>query len=69
MLRDDRPPGERAHSLYDLLGNAVIDPYTRQNKTSRNYPRKQRESPPGNRQIVTTNNPQRERAAMLRNND
>ena len=40
MLRDYRHPVERGHSLCGLLGDAVIDPYTRQNKSSRNYPRK-----------------------------
>lgn len=67
MLRDYRHPVERGHSLCDLLGKAVIDPYTRQNKASRNYPRKKRESPPGQPQIVTANKSQRQRAAMLGN--
>jgi Transposase DDE domain len=66
MLRDYRHPAERGHSLCDLLGAAVIDPYIRQNKTSRNYPRKKRESPPGKPQIVTATNSQRLRATMLR---
>lgn len=66
MLRDYRHPAERGHSLCDLLGLAVIDPYTRQNKASRNYPRKKRESPPGKPQIVTATNLQRLRATMLR---
>ena len=67
MLRDYRHPVERGHSLCDLLGKAVIDPYTRQNKSSRNYPRKKRESPPGKPQIVTANKSQRQRATMLGN--
>ena len=68
MLRDDRHPAERGHSLCELLGEAVIDPYTRQHKTSRNYPRKKRESPPGQPQIVTATNSQQQHAALLRNN-
>lgn len=67
MLRDYRHPVERGHSLCDLLGDAVIDPYTRQNKTSRNYPRPKQESPPGPPQIVTATNSQRLRATMLGN--
>jgi hypothetical protein len=68
MLRDYRHPVERGHSLCDLLGEAVVDPYKRQNKANRNYPRKKRESPPGQPQLVTATNSQRQRATMLRNN-
>lgn len=68
MLRDYRHPVERGQSLCDLLGDAVIDPYTRHNKTSRNYPLQKQESPPGPPQIVTANNSQRQRATMLGNN-
>ena len=68
MLRDYRHPVEHGRSLCDLLGEAVIDPDTRLNKNSRNYPRKKRESPPGKPQIVTANNSQQQRATMLRNN-
>lgn len=46
MLRDYRHPSRRGQSLPDRLRGAVIDPYKRQNKTSRNYPRKKKESPP-----------------------
>jgi hypothetical protein len=67
MLRDYRHPVERGRSLCELLGEAVIDGYIRQHKSSRNYPRKKRESPPGKPQIVTANKSQRQRAAMLEN--
>lgn len=67
MLRDYRHPVERGRSLCELLGEAVIDGYTRRHKSSRNYPRKKRESPPGKPQIVTANKSQRQRAAMLTN--
>ena len=49
MLRDYRHPIERGHNLCDLLGQAVIDDYTRPHKNSRNYPRKKQDSPPGRR--------------------
>jgi hypothetical protein len=67
MLRDYRHTVERGHSLCDLLGEAVTDGYTRQHKSSRNYPRKKRESPPGKPQIVTASKSQRQQATMLGN--
>ena len=47
MLRDYRHPSERHCHLQDRLREAVIDSYVRKNKTSRDYPRKKQESPPG----------------------
>lgn len=47
MLRDYRHPSRRGQSLPDRLRGAVIDSYERENKSSRNYPRKKNESPPG----------------------
>ena len=67
MLRDDRHPVERGHSLCHLLGEAVIDCDPRQNKASRNSPRKKRESPPGKPQLVTADKSQRQRATLLGN--
>ncbi len=46
-LRDHWEPTKHGHRLSDRLRQAVIDSYVRNNKTSRNYPRKKRESPPG----------------------
>jgi hypothetical protein len=66
LLRDYRHPVERGNNLCHRLGEAVIDRYTRRNKSSRNYPRKKRESPPGKPQIVTATKSQRLRATMLR---
>lgn len=66
-LRDDRHPAERGHSLCDLLGEAVIACETRQNKASRNAPRKKRESPPGKPQLVTASDSQQQHATTLRN--
>lgn len=65
MLRDYRHPVERGHSLCDLLGEAVIDPYIRQNKASRNYPRKKQESPPGPPHIVNATDSQQQHATMV----
>ena len=47
MLRDWRHPSERNQQLRHRLRAAVIDSYQRKNKTSRDYPRKKQESPPG----------------------
>ena len=47
MLHDHRHPTQPGHRLRDRLRHAVIDSYIRKNKTSRNYPRKKQESPPG----------------------
>ncbi len=43
-------PGER---LTELLDRAIIDPYPRKNKTSRDYPRKKQERPTGPPTILT----------------
>lgn len=47
MMRDYALPGNKNGGLCDLLQNAVIDQYERSNKTSRDYPRKKQERPPG----------------------
>ena len=39
-LRESKSPPEAGESLRELLAEAVIDPYKRANKTSRDYPRK-----------------------------
>lgn len=46
-MRDYLHASESGASLRQLLRGAVIDSYTRKNKTSRNYPRKKKEKPPG----------------------
>lgn len=46
-LRDYRHLREPRCHLRDRLREAVVDPYPRKNKTSRDYPRKKQESPPG----------------------
>ena len=46
-MKDYRHPAEHGWRLRRVLQRAVIDSYVRQNKTSRHYPRKKQESPPG----------------------
>jgi hypothetical protein len=46
-LREYRSPADAGESLYEMVGKAVIDPYTRANKSSRDYPRKKREQAAG----------------------
>jgi hypothetical protein len=47
MMRDYALPVEKACKLRDLLLDAVIDEYERGDKTSRDYPHKKNEKPPG----------------------
>jgi hypothetical protein len=46
-MRDYQHPYEREESLCRQLRKCIIDSYHRKNKTSRNYPRKKKEKPPG----------------------
>jgi hypothetical protein len=46
-LKDYRHPVVRGQNLRDQLRTAVIDSYERSHKSSRNYPVKKREKPPG----------------------
>ncbi len=46
-LREYKSPPDPGESLYELVGQAVIDPYKRANKSSRDYPRKKQEQAPG----------------------
>ena len=60
MLRDYLHPIERGSRLRDRIRTAVIDDYPRKNKTSRGYPRKKQERPPGvadNRQRLRNTTP------------
>jgi hypothetical protein len=68
MLRDDLHPAERGQSLRERLQTALIDPYQRRNKTSRNYPRKKQERPPGPPQLLTATQTQIQQAQALRQN-
>jgi hypothetical protein len=66
MLRDYRHPTERGITLCGLLRCALIDGYKRGNKTSRDYPRKKQESPPGAPLIQTATRAQVALAKQLR---
>jgi hypothetical protein len=66
MMRDYLHPAERGHSLRERLQTALIDPYHRENKNSRNYPRKKQERPPGPPQLVTATRTQIQQAQALR---
>lgn len=64
-LRDYMHATERGQRLCQRLRNAIIDPYQRQNKTSRHYPRKKREQAPGPPQILRASRLQIERARII----
>lgn len=66
MLRDYRHPSERHCRLRDRLREAVIDSYLRNNKTSRDYPRKKKESPPGAPQIQRASEQQIQQAKTVK---
>lgn len=52
-MRDYRLPAEDGWNLRRVLQTAIIDSYIRGNKTSRRYPRKKQETPPGDPKITT----------------
>jgi hypothetical protein len=66
MMRDYLHPVERGRTLRQRLRTALIDPYQRHNKTSRDYPRKKRESPPGPPKVMLATKTQIELAQSLR---
>lgn len=66
MPRDDLHPCERGCSLRERLQTALIDTYQRRDKTSRDYPRKKQETPPGPPQIVPASRTQIQRAQSIR---
>ncbi len=51
-LRDYRHPTEPGERLCERLRHAISDSYVRQNKDSRNFPRKKKERPPGPPKIM-----------------
>jgi hypothetical protein len=57
-----RWPPEPGESLPQLLTEALVDPYRRRNKTSRDYPRKKYERPAGAPRIQKASHTQRQRA-------
>jgi hypothetical protein len=46
-LRGYKSPPDPGESLYEMVGKAVIDPYKRADKSSRDYPRKKQEQAAG----------------------
>jgi hypothetical protein len=46
-LREYKSPPDPGESLYEMVGKAVIDPYRRAGKSSRDYPRKKQEQATG----------------------
>ena len=52
VLRDYLHPVERGDGLCPRLRRAIIDDYRRGDKSSRNYPRKKQEKPPGSPKIT-----------------
>jgi hypothetical protein len=64
-LRDYRHATERGQRLCQRLRSAIIDPYKRQNKTSRHYPRKKKEQSTKPPTILTANQWQVQRAKSV----
>lgn len=64
-LRDYLHPTEPGGRLCERLGKAIIDPYIRKSKTSRNYPRKKQERPPGPPVILRATRTQTTRAKEI----
>lgn len=64
-LRDYLHPTEKGQRLCQRLRQAVIDSYVRKNKSSRNYPRKKQEKPPGAPTILKASPTQVRQAAAL----
>jgi hypothetical protein len=64
-LDDYKCQPEPGESLSALLSQAVIDPYRRRNKASRDYPRKKYDPTPGAPQILTASRTQRQQAKKV----
>jgi hypothetical protein len=65
-MRDYLHPAEPSDHLCQRLRRAVIDPYIRQNKESRNHPRKKKERPPGPPVILIANALLKKRAQVMK---
>jgi DDE family transposase len=65
-MRDYLHPAARGRSLRERLRTALIDSYRRENKASRNYPRKKQETPPGPPQLITATQTQVQQAQAIR---
>lgn len=65
MMRDYALPAQKKCKLCDRLLGAVIDEYNRKNKTSRDYPRKKNEKPPGSPKIRTATKEEMQQAKHI----
>jgi hypothetical protein len=65
-LRDYLHPTPPDGKLQKQLTTAVIDPYQRKHKTSRDYPRKKQERPPGKPRIVVATREQIALATVIK---
>lgn len=65
-LRDYLHPTTPGERLCQRLRQAVIDSYVRKNKSSRNYPQKKREKPPGAPTILPATQCQVRKAAQIK---
>jgi hypothetical protein len=65
MMRDSLHPVTKGKTLCDLVAAALIDDYERGDKTSRDYPRKKVEKPPGKPVIRIATKQQRAQAKPL----
>jgi len=65
ILRDYRHPIEAGCSLRQRLRVALIDAYPRRCKTSRDYPRKKQERPPGPPHIILASTSQKQLARSI----
>jgi hypothetical protein len=61
-MRDGSARPEEGRELFGMLKRARIDQYERGDKSSRDYPRKKREKPPGDPHIRTATQDERRRA-------
>lgn len=66
MMRDYLHPTERGQTLRQRLRRALIDEYSRRDKTSRNYPRQKQTSPAGPPEIALATDTQVQLAQSLR---
>ena len=65
-LREYKSDPDSGESLLELVRGAVIDPYKRKDKTSRDYPRKKHEPPTGAPKIRRTTKAQIDKAREIR---
>jgi hypothetical protein len=66
-LREYKSPPDPGESLYEMVGKAVIDPYRRADKSSRDYPRKKQEQAAGAPKVRNATKAQIHAAKEIRN--